>query len=60
MHLGRRYAGRNIPVTELLQFASDTHTELSLWLRSLPEELQIDLDNPRKIYLPHLLQLQYV
>jgi hypothetical protein len=47
-------------VGELLTFASDTRKDFAHWLKSLPPELQINVDVPQCTYLPHVLQLQYV
>jgi hypothetical protein len=54
-----RCAARHIPVDGLLKFASDVQKDLSTWLQSLPVELLVDTVSPQRLYLPHVLQLQY-
>lgn len=52
------YAGRSLSDQELCDFAADMRRSFANWYDTLPPELEVDVNEGTKIYLPHVIQLQ--
>lgn len=53
-----RYSDKTISDEVLREFAASMRVEFDTWLKTLPEELRVDVSDENRPYLPHVLQLQ--